>query len=130
MKKIITSCVMALIATLTPSATMAQNPQKGNYGYLYCHMSDRGEWTAYAISRDGLNYQDIINGDSIFSPYEHARIEGGTRDAYICRTHDCNGYLMVTTDMCVRKSKGGIRQNVLLIRRREVHSPHKATSPL
>lgn len=68
-------------------------------------MSGRGEWTAYAISRDGLHFHDIINGDSIFSPAEHARIEGGTRDAYICRTHDGDGYLMVTTDMCVRKSK-------------------------
>ena len=34
-----------------------------------------------------------------------ARIEGGTRDAYICRKHDGSGYLMVTTDMCVAKSK-------------------------
>ena len=35
----------------------AQNLQKGSYGYLYCHMSDRGQWTAYAISRDGYNYE-------------------------------------------------------------------------
>lgn len=34
----------------------------------------------------------------------YEKIEGGTRDAFICRTHDCKGYLMVTTDMCVRKS--------------------------
>ena len=95
---------MALLTAVTTTSVIAQNPQKGDYGYLYCHMSDRGEWTAYAISRDGLHYQDINNGDSIFSPYEHARIEGGTRDAFICRTHDSKGYLMVTTDMCVRKS--------------------------
>ena len=82
----------------------AQNLQKGSYGYLYCHMSDKGEWTAYAVSRDGLHYQDILGGDSIFSPTLHARIEGGTRDAYICRKHNGKGYLMVTTDMCVRRS--------------------------
>lgn len=82
----------------------AQNLQKGSYGYLYCHMSDMGEWTAYAVSRDGLHYQDILGGDSIFSPTLHARIEGGTRDAYICRKHNGKGYLMVTTDMCVRRS--------------------------
>ena len=104
MKRIIASCAMALLTAVTTPSVIAQNPQKGDYGYLYCHMSDRGEWTAYAISRDGLHYHDINNGDSIFSPYEHARIEGGTRDAFICRTHDCKGYLMVTTDMCVRKS--------------------------
>lgn len=85
--------------------SVAQNLQKGDYGYLYCHMSDRGEWTAYALSRDGLHFHDLIHGDPIFDPAEHARIEGGTRDAYICRKHDGSGYLMVTTDMCVRKSK-------------------------
>ena len=82
----------------------AQNLVKGNYGYLYCHMSDKGEWTAYAISRDGYNYQDINGGNPIFNPEEHACIEGGTRDAYITRMHNGKGYIMVTTDMCVRKS--------------------------
>jgi len=77
----------------------AQNPQKGDYGYLYCHMSDRGQYTAYAISRDGYNYQDLFEGNAVMNPREHARIEGGQRDAYICRTYDGKGYLMVTTDM-------------------------------
>ena len=82
----------------------AQNLQKGDYGYLYCHMSDRGEYTAYAVSRDGYHYTDILGGNAIFDPKEHARIEGGTRDAYITRTYNGKGYLMVTTDMCVAKS--------------------------
>ncbi|MBQ0056813.1 MAG: glycoside hydrolase family 43 protein [Bacteroidales bacterium] len=84
----LTSCKEA-----TPSAELP------DYGYLYCHMSDYGQWTAFAISRDGLNYEDIIGGDSIFSSYELARIEGGTRDAYITRRAKGQGYLMVTTDM-------------------------------
>ena len=75
------------------------NLQMGDYGFLYCHMSDRGQWTAYALSRDGLNYQDLLGGDSIFSAFEMAGIEHGTRDAYICRKFDGSGYLMVTTDM-------------------------------
>ena len=82
----------------------AQNLVKGNYGYLYCHMSDKGELTAYAISRDGYNYQDINGGNPIFNPEEHARIKGGIRDSYITRMHNGKGYIMVTTDMCVRKS--------------------------
>ena len=86
-------------------AVSAQNLQKGDYGYLYCHMSDGGEYTAYALSRDGYHYEDVIGGAPVFNPKEHARIEGGTRDAYITRTYDGKGYLMVTTDMCVRKSK-------------------------
>ena len=78
---------------------ICQNFQKGDYGYLYCHMSDRGQWTAYAISRDGYNYEDLIDGDPIMDPKVHARIEGGQRDAYICRSWDGKGYVMVTTDM-------------------------------
>lgn len=81
------------------------NLQIGDYGFLYCHMSDRGEWTAYALSRDGYHFHDVINGDSIFSPTEIAKIEGGTRDAFVCRKHDGSGYLMVTTDMSNRKSR-------------------------
>ena len=103
MKRLLSAAAfLLLLATVRPLAGQAPLPgnnQKGDYGYLYCHMSDRGEWTAYAISRDGLHFHDLINGDSIFSATEHALIEGGTRDAYICRTHDGSGYLMVTTDM-------------------------------
>lgn len=95
-----TFCVSALmgISILQAGAQQKGNPQSGDR-YLYCHMSDRGQWTAYAISEDGMHYHDIICGDSIFSPYEMAGIEGGTRDAYICRKHDLSGYIMVTTDM-------------------------------
>mgnify|MGYP000289671615 FL=1 len=95
MKKLFLTALIAA-SSLT---TQAQNPVKGDYGYLYCHMSDRGQWTAYALSEDGMHYHDLLCGDSIFSPYEMAGIEGGTRDAYICRKHDLSGYLMVTTDM-------------------------------
>lgn len=99
----LSSSIIAL-ALLAPLSLQAQNPVKGDYGYLFCHMSDRGEWTAYAVSRDGYHYQDINDGKPIFDPAKVARIEGGTRDAYITRTHDCKGYLMVTTDMCVANS--------------------------
>ena len=93
-------CVSALmgISILQAGAQHPGNPQTGDR-YLYCHMSDRGQWTAYALSEDGMHYHDLLCGDSIFSPYEMAGIEGGTRDAYICRKHDLSGYLMVTTDM-------------------------------
>ncbi|MCM1077161.1 MAG: glycoside hydrolase family 43 protein [Bacteroides sp.] len=95
-------CTALLISSM---AVSSKNLEQGDYGFLYCHMSGRGEWTAYAISRDGLHYEDLLKGDSIFSPFEKAGIEGGTRDAYITRKHDGTGYIMATTDMCVRKSK-------------------------
>ena len=87
------------------SIIKSQNIVKGDYGYLYCHMSEFGEYTAYAISRDGYHYEDIIGGKAIMNVNEHARIEGGQRDAYITRSYDGNGFVMVNTDMCVAKSK-------------------------
>ena len=108
MKRLLYS--LTLVGLLVPTFMAAQsrkgNFQKGDYGYLYCHMNDRGRaWTAYALSRDGFHYHDLLNGDSIFSDYEMAKIEGATRDAYICRKHDGSGYLMVTTDMNVGRFK-------------------------
>ena len=96
MKRSFSLFAALMVSVLTVSA---QNPQKGNYGYLYCHMSDKGQWTAFAVSRDGYHYEDILGGDPIMDPKEHARIEGGQRDAYICRSWNGKGYVMVTTDM-------------------------------
>ncbi len=96
---VVSSASMALANDNAP----ARNYEEGDH-YLFCHMSDRGEWTAYAVSTDGVHFEDLFGGEAVFDPEEHARIEGGTRDAYICRSHDREKYLMATTDMCVRKS--------------------------
>ena len=109
--------LMALVAacSMLPGDADAQNLQKGDYGWLYCHMSGKGEWTAYALSRDGLNYHDLIGGAPVFNPAEKALIEGGTRDAYITRKHDGSGYIMVTTDMNVGKSKQWFNYGINLL---------------
>lgn len=78
---------------------------KADYGYLYCHMSARGEWAAYALSRDGVHFTDLLDGNAVFDPEKLCGIEGGARDAYICRAADGKGFVMVTTDMCNAKSK-------------------------
>ena len=91
--------------------TTDQNMQKGDYGYLYCHMSDKGQWTAFAVSRDGYHYEDILGGNPIMNAKEHARIEGGQRDAYICRSWNGKGYVMVTTDMNNAMTKTLKKQN-------------------
>ena len=104
MKKKLSAVLLALAAFMPMTA---QNLVKGDYGYLYCHMSDKGEWTAYAVSRDGYNYQDINDGKPIFNPEEHARIEGGTRDAYITRMHNgnaLNGCVHLTTVVLLKRS--------------------------
>ena len=64
MRHVILSAALVLGAT----AATAQNLQKGNYGYLYCHMSDRGQYTAYAISRDGYHYEDLLEGNAVMDP--------------------------------------------------------------
>ena len=80
-------------------------------------MSDLGEFTAYALSRDGLNYHDLNEGKAVMDPEQLALIEGGQRDAYVCRKSDSGkGYLMVTTDMCVRKSKQWFNYGINLLK--------------
>ena len=96
---LLSTAILMPLAGISQIKGNLQLSDKDTYGYLNCHMSDRGQWTAYALSQDGLHYHDLLGGDSIFSPVEMAGIEGGTRDAYICRRHDNKGYLMVTTDM-------------------------------
>jgi hypothetical protein len=50
----LTIILLIHLFTFSFSSLRAQNIQKGDYGYLYCHMSDRGQWTAFALSRDGI----------------------------------------------------------------------------
>ena len=56
------STLLLLAATLCVSVYAQKgNLQKGGYGYLYCHMNDHGRaWTAYALSRDGFHYEDLL----------------------------------------------------------------------
>ena len=103
MKPLLLNLISLLFCTVSMVAQDKQKPgnlQMGDYGYLYCHMNDVGPaWTAYALSRDGFYYHDLIGGDSIFSDAVMAPVERRSRDAYICRKHDGTGYLMTLTDM-------------------------------
>ena len=106
-----------LLCLLSVMTVKAQNLQKGDYGFLYRHMSGEGEWTAYALSRDGLNYHDLIDGKEVYDTEKLSEIEGGARDAYICRKSDSGkGYLMVTTDMSNRKSRTWFNYGINLLR--------------
>ena len=98
MKRLLLTAIAALM--MLPAL-----PQpKSVYGYLYCHMSRRGEWTAFALSRDGENWHDLNSGNEVYDTKALSRIEGGARDAYINRSADGKGFVMVTTDMCVANS--------------------------
>ena len=59
MKRIIGYVMMSLCAAMTFAQGNVQTDKP--YGYLYCHMSDEGEWTAYALSRDGKVFHDLLD---------------------------------------------------------------------
>lgn len=86
------------------------------YGYLFCHMSRRGEWTAFALSRDGVHFRDLLGGGAVYDVQRLSPIEGGARDAYIARAADGRGFVMVTTDMCVARSGEWFNHGIDLLR--------------
>lgn len=87
------------------------------YGYLYCHMAGNSENTLYALgTKDdrGVKFHPLLNNQPIYNAEEIAGIEGGVRDAFICRGKD-NNYLMVTTDMSNRKSRSWFNHGINLL---------------
>ncbi|GHT53838.1 arabinosidase [Bacteroidia bacterium] len=110
MKKILAILIVLFSAT----GVFAQN--QADYGYLYCHMSGRGEFTAFALSRDGVHFHDLINGDAVYDTQKLSEIEGGARDAYICRAAGGKGFVMTTTDMCNAKSKVWFNYGINLLK--------------
>ena len=97
--------ISLFFATLAFACQLSAQTVERPYGYLYCHMSDKGEWTAYALSRDGVHYHDLLEGEEVYNTQALSRIEGGARDAFIARATDGKSFVMVTTDMCVKRSK-------------------------
>ena len=82
-------------------------PDDERYGYLYCFMNSSKEITNYALGTKedkGKTFNVLIGGQEIFDTEALARIEGGTRDAFILRGEQPDLYLMATTDMCNAKS--------------------------
>ena len=73
MKKKLSTVLLALAAFMP---TTAQNLVKGDYGYLYCHMSDKGEWTAYAVSREATTIRTLMMV-SLFSILLSMRVSKG-----------------------------------------------------
>ena len=107
------------VATLTAQVTFTDGttatveypvclaPDDERYGYLYCFMNSSKEITNYALGTKedlGKKFNVLLKGQEIFDTEAIARIEGGTRDAFILRGEKPNQYLMATTDMCNAKS--------------------------
>ena len=109
-----------LAGTLTASVTFADGsvadidypvyvaPDDEMYGYLYCFMNPNYEITNFALGTKedkGKVFNVLLNGEEVFDTEAIAKIEGGTRDAFILRGEKANQYLMACTDMCNRKSE-------------------------
>lgn len=73
---------------------------KDKAGYLYAHMSSKGEFTSYSLSRTGQYWTDLLSGAEVFSTKDNT-ITGGMRDAYVTRLED-GGFMLVGTDMTSR----------------------------
>ena len=90
----------SLLFVLAAFSAVAQTEKP--YGYLYCHMSRRGEWTAFALSRDGEHWHDLNNGNEVYDTGRLSAIEGGARDAYIARSGDGKGVADYTEEEAER----------------------------
>ena len=94
MKRIILTLLLIAAGPLILAQSLPGNPELSDdetYGYLYCHESAHGGWTAYAMSQDGIHFHDLLCGDSIF-PDDAADIVQGNAP-FLCRAQD-GGFLM------------------------------------
>lgn len=95
------STVLIAASLLISSAIQAQGnttlPEDKIHGYLYAHRSAHGGWPAFATSPDGVHFHDLLCGDSIFSSDDKGE-KGNLSFVYVCRTHEDDGYMLLTTD--------------------------------
>lgn len=103
----------------TVSIVVRVAPDDNKYGYLYCFMNANREITNYALGtkeNKGREFDVLLGGGEIFNTSELAGIEGGTRDAFLCRGEGTDGYLMTTTDMQVAVSGSWYNRGMNLLR--------------
>ena len=77
-----------------------EKEDEGKTAYLFAHMSSKGEFTSYSLSRTGQYWTDLLNGGEVFSTKDNT-ITGGMRDAYVTRLEE-GGFMLVGTDMTSR----------------------------
>ena len=77
-------------------------PDDNRHGYLYCFMNAGNEITNFALGTKedwGHVFNVLLDGGEVFDTEALAGIEGGTRDAYLGRGEESDGYFITTTDM-------------------------------
>ncbi|MCD8318805.1 MAG: carbohydrate binding domain-containing protein [Paraprevotella sp.] len=98
-------------------------PDDNRYGYLYCFMNSGREITNFALGSKedkGHVFNVLLNGDEIFDTYTVAGIEHGTRDAYIGRGEEQDGYFITTTDMKEQTSGVWNNRGIDLVRSKDL----------
>lgn len=73
---------------------------EGMSAYLFAHMNRNGEYTNYALSQHGNNWQDMLGGAEVFDTKANT-VTGGMRDSYITRMEE-GGFMLAGTDMTSR----------------------------
>ena len=94
MKRIITSLLLIAAGLSLTAQSISGNPELTDdetYGYLYCHESAHGGWTAYAMSQDGIHFHDLLCGDSIFPDDAADKVQGNA--PFLFRAQE-GGFLM------------------------------------
>lgn len=97
-------------ASVSHEVKLAPDDNRG--GYLYCFMNSSDETTNYALGTladKGRKFSELLDGGEIFDTYEIAQIEHGTRDAYLGRGEDNDGFFITTTDM--KQAVSGVWHN-------------------
>ncbi len=88
------SLLLIVASQFVSAQSLTENPgltDDETYGYLFCHKSAHGGWTAYALSQDGIHFHDLLCGDSVFPDGAADAVRGGA--PFLCRAYD-GGFLM------------------------------------
>jgi hypothetical protein len=88
------SLLLIVASQFVSAQSLTENPgltDDETYGYLFCHKSAHGGWTAYALSQDGIHFHDLLCGDSIFPDGAADAVRGSA--PFLCRAYD-GGFLM------------------------------------
>lgn len=89
-----------------PQKTAADYPEyvkedENMAAYLYAHMHETGEYTCFALSQTGQQWNDLFGSQEVFDTRANT-VTGGMRDSYICRLESGKGFILVGTDMTSR----------------------------
>ena len=76
---------LALLAAVTYAQGNCQISDEDTYGYLFCHQSAHGGWTAYALSPDAIHFHSLICRNAMVD---------NVNAPYLCRTRDGKGFIM------------------------------------